>query len=130
VVKLTKTTIRFKCIKPKIKVMIEYMITQQTFLVFFGFLIAEMVSRAKFKILISFQSLKNIRTNLEKISNKITRKKSSYFVLNLGKKTFDVHHSRIGWFLAVISLIASSLSLLSFSLGIIFHHLIKEKKLF
>jgi hypothetical protein len=110
--------------------MIEYMITQQAFLAFSGFLIAELVSRLKFRILISLQDLKNIKTNFKKISNKITRKKSSYLVLNLGKKTFDLHHSRLGWALAGISLIVSSLSLLSVSLGIIFHHLIKEKKLF
>jgi len=102
----------------------------QAFLAFSGFFIAEIVSRGKFKILISFQGLKNIKNNLEKISSKITRKKSSYFVLSFGKKTFNLHHSRLGWILAAISVIISSISLLSVSLGIISHHLIKERKIF
>lgn len=110
--------------------MIEYIITQQAFLAFSGFIIAEIFSRPKYKILISLQGLKNVRTNFAKISKKITRKKSSYLVLNLGKKTLDMHHSRIGWLLAGISVIASSVSLLSVSAGIILHHWIRERKLF
>lgn len=110
--------------------MIEYMITQQAFLAFSGFLIAEIISRLKFKILISFQDLRNIKTNFKKISKKITKKTSSYLVLNLGKKTFDLHHSRLGWILAGISMIVSNLSLFSVSLGIIIHHWIKERKIF
>lgn len=110
--------------------MIEYMITQQAFLAFSGFLIAEIASRSKFGVLVSFQNLKNIKTNLTKISDKISKKEHRFFALNFGKKTFDLHHSRIGWFLAGISVIISNLSLLSFSLGIICHHLIKEKKIF
>jgi hypothetical protein len=110
--------------------MIEYMIAQQTFLAFSGFLIAELVSRPKFRILISLQGFKNIRTNFKKISNKIARKKSSYLVLNLGKRTIDLHHSKLGWLLAGISVIITNLSLLSVSTGIILHHWIKERKVF
>lgn len=105
--------------------MIEYIVTEQFFLAFSGFLIAEIFSKPKFRLLVTFQGLKNIRTNLEKISKKIAKRKSAYW-----EKTFHLHHSRLGWFLAGISVIISNLSLLSFSLGVIFHHLVKERKIF
>lgn len=110
--------------------MIEYLIAEQSFFAFSGFLVAEIFYRKNARVLLTFQNLKNVKNNLIKISKKINQKKSSAIVISLGKRTINLHHSRLGWVLAGISVIVSSISLLSVSLGIIFHHMIKERKIF
>jgi len=95
-----------------------------------SFLTAEIFYKSKLKILFTLQNLENAKLNIMKTANKIGKKGSSGIVLSLGNKTFNLHHSRFGLILAGISVALANLSLLSVSLGLIIHHIIREKKLF
>lgn len=95
-----------------------------------SFLFAEICYKSKIKLFFTLQSLKNAKVNIIKTAEKIGKKGSSGIILTFGNRTFNFHHSRFGLVLACISLIFANLSLLSVSLGLIIHHLIREKKLF
>ena len=95
-----------------------------------SFLIGEILSKLKIKALLVFQSLKNTRANLTKLATKVSKKGSSYLVFGVGKRVFNMHHSKFGWMLAGVALIFSNLALLSFSFGFIIHHLVREKSIF
>ncbi|MCS7105856.1 MAG: hypothetical protein NZ942_00870 [Candidatus Aenigmarchaeota archaeon] len=95
-----------------------------------SFLIAELFYRSKIKVCLTLQNLNNAKKNLIKIAEKINKKGSSGVIVSIGNKTFHFHHSRLGWILAAISMGITNLYLFSVSLGLILHHLIREKKLF
>ncbi len=99
-----------------------------------SFLTAELIFQrsklSKLKIVLSLQSIENAKKNILKVANKITKKDSSSLIINIGKRTINLHHSRFGWVLAGISVAISNLSLLAISAGLILHHWIREKKIF
>lgn len=99
-----------------------------------SFLTAELLFQrtrlSKLKIILSLQNLENAKKNILKIADKVTKKSSSSLVINIGKRTINLHHSRLGWILVGISILISNLSLLAVSAGLILHHLIREKKIF
>lgn len=95
-----------------------------------SFLVAEIFYRSKIKICLTLQNLENAKRNLIKIAEKVNKKGNSGVLLSVGNKTFNFHHSRLGWILAAISMVIANLSLFSVSLGLILHHLVREKKLF
>ncbi|MDI6798660.1 MAG: hypothetical protein QMD12_01520 [Candidatus Aenigmarchaeota archaeon] len=98
-----------------------------------SFLLAEIIFNSrlsKLKIFLSFQNIKNASINIKRVADKIGKRETSGIVINFGNKTFNLHHSIFGWILAGTSVALANLSLLSVSLGLIIHHIIREKKIF
>jgi hypothetical protein len=101
--------------------MLEYLVFTSA-----GFVVAELLSRIKLKTLIVFQrseKVKEINSILAKISTRGV-------TISFGKKKVDLHHCRLGWGLVGLSILITNLTLLATSLGIILHHLVRERKLF
>lgn len=111
--------------------MIEYYVFQGLSLISFTFFLSEILYRMKIKMIFTFQkNLKDAKVNLLKMSKNIGRKGNSAFVINLGNKMFNFHHSRLGWILAGMSVLLTNINLLWLSIGLISHHIIREKKFF
>ena len=108
----------------------DIMLLEYTVFGLVSFIIAEICHKSKLKIFFTLQNLDGAKNNIIKTAGKIGKKGSSGIILSFGNRTFNFHHSRFGWILAGISVISANISLLSVSLGLIIHHIIREKKIF
>lgn len=106
------------------------MILEMTLFGISSFLFAELCYKSKLKIFFTLQSFKNAKLNVLKTAKEIGKKGSSGIILCFGNKTFNFHHSRFGWILVAISVALANIWLLAVSLGLIIHHIIRERKLF
>ena len=94
-------------------------------------ILAELYDRFNIKTVLTFQKgVTRIRKNIVAVSKKMKRKGSSGVILNLGKRIYHLHHSRVGIALIGAAVLFSNISLLVFSLGLVLHHAIRERKLF
>ena len=93
--------------------------------------LAEIYDRLNVKTVLTFQrGVSRIRKNIIRVTKKMSKKGSSGVILNLGKRVFHLHHSRAGLALLGAAVIFSNIYILFFSLGLVIHHIIREKKLF
>lgn len=92
---------------------------------------AEAFDKLNIKGVLTLQrGIGRVQKNILELSKEIGNKGSSGVIINLGKKVFNFHHSRFGFLLMVLSVILANISLLFFSLGLVIHHVVREKKLF
>lgn len=93
--------------------------------------LAELYDRLNIKTMFTLQrGADRIRKNVLGASKKMVKKGSSGFVLNFGKRVLNLHHSRVGFALMFASAVFSNFSLLVFSVGLVLHHAMREKKIF
>ena len=111
--------------------MIDLLLVQNIGLILSSLALAEIFDRSKIKAVITLQrNIQKTKNNLLKVTENMGQKGASGVIFNFGSRILNFHHSRFGWFLTALSVAFANLSLFFFSVGLILHHALKEKKIF
>lgn len=90
-------------------------------------LVAELYTRTKIRAVLTFQvGLLATKKNLSILTGRL-KENHSRSLIYIGEKLLNLHHWKVGLFLAGVSTLLANIHMLSVSLGLITHHILQNK---